>query len=49
MNHNPMADFKPDDQSAENYKTFDFHRPYVDNIVLVSESGGKNVSRTWTN
>ena len=41
MDHNPMSDFKPNDMSQENYETFDFHRPYVDNIVLVSESGKK--------
>ena len=36
-----MADFKPENMSKENYETFDFHRPYVDNIVLVSDSGKK--------
>ncbi|MBE0661721.1 MAG: isoleucine--tRNA ligase [Bacteroidales bacterium] len=39
MQLNPMANFEPDDQSDENYKTFDLHRPYVDDIVLVSPSG----------
>jgi isoleucyl-tRNA synthetase len=41
MTENPLKDFNPDDMSEENYRTFDFHRPYVDNIVLVSESGQK--------
>ncbi|MBN2638360.1 MAG: isoleucine--tRNA ligase [Bacteroidales bacterium] len=41
MTENPMENFKPGDTSAENYETFDFHRPYVDQIVLVSESGKK--------
>jgi isoleucyl-tRNA synthetase len=41
MKENPLKDFNPDDMSDENYKTFDFHRPYVDKIVLVSESGQK--------
>ncbi|HDO26518.1 MAG TPA: isoleucine--tRNA ligase [Bacteroidetes bacterium] len=41
MKNNPLAAFQPDDMSKENYKTFDFHRPYVDQIVLVSESGKK--------
>ncbi|HFB61529.1 MAG TPA: isoleucine--tRNA ligase, partial [Bacteroidetes bacterium] len=41
MNENPLQDFNPEDMSEENYKTFDFHRPYVDNIVLVSDSGKK--------
>jgi isoleucyl-tRNA synthetase len=36
MQSNPMSSFEPDDQSDENYKTFDLHRPYVDDIVLVS-------------
>ena len=39
MNENPLADFVPGDMSKENYETFDFHRPYVDKIVLVSASG----------
>jgi isoleucyl-tRNA synthetase len=41
MNENPLANFVPDDMSKGNYETFDFHRPYVDKIVLVSESGQK--------
>lgn len=39
MTENPMADFVPGNMSKENYETFDFHRPYVDKIVLVSETG----------
>ena len=39
MDSNPFANFDPADMSDENYKTFDFHRPYVDDIVLVSASG----------
>ena len=41
MQENALKDFIPGDMSEENYKTFDFHRPYVDKIVLVSESGQK--------
>lgn len=41
MTESPMANFVPGDMSKENYETFDFHRPYVDQIVLVSESGQK--------
>jgi len=41
MDKNPMADFVPGDNSKENYETFDFHKPYVDEIVLVSPSGKK--------
>ncbi len=36
MESNPMADFKPNDFSKENYDKIDLHRPYVDNIILVS-------------
>ena len=41
MKSNPIIDkgFKPGDNSAENYKNIDLHRPYVDEIVLVSETG----------
>ena len=41
MTENPLADFNPDDLSDKNYETFDFHRPYVDEIILVSKSGKK--------
>ncbi|MBU3926566.1 MAG: isoleucine--tRNA ligase, partial [Bacteroidetes bacterium] len=41
MDQNPMADFEPGNMAKENYETFDFHRPYVDNIILVSETGQK--------
>ncbi len=37
--NNPMADFVPENMSKENYETFDFHRPFVDEIILVSDSG----------
>ena len=39
MEENPLADFEVGDMSKKNYETFDFHRPYVDEIVLVSDSG----------
>jgi isoleucyl-tRNA synthetase len=41
MSHNPLADFEPGNMSPENYNTFDFHKPYVDDIFLVSASGQK--------
>jgi isoleucyl-tRNA synthetase len=41
MKSNPYKDYDPKDQSAENYKKFDLHKPYVDEIVLVSASGKK--------
>ncbi len=41
MNENPLKDFNEGDNSVENYSLFDLHRPFVDDIVLVSESGQK--------
>ncbi len=41
MTENPLADFDPENMSKENYEKFDFHRPYIDEIVLVSENGQK--------
>lgn len=41
MDENPLANFVPGDMSKENYTSFDFHKPYVDKIFLVSESGQK--------
>ena len=39
MSSNPLSDFIVGDMSKENYTTFDLHRPFVDDIVLVSSSG----------
>ena len=41
MASNPLKDrgFVPGDYSKENYEKIDLHRPYVDDIVLVSENG----------
>lgn len=41
MKENPWPNFRVGDYSKENYdpKNIDLHRPYVDNIVLVSASG----------
>ena len=39
MTTNPYADFNVGDFSKENYDKIDLHRPYVDNIVLVSSKG----------
>ena len=39
MSTNPLADFVVGDMSAKNYDTIDLHRPFVDDIVLVSPSG----------
>ena len=41
MTSNPLKDkgFAPGDYSMENYEKIDLHRPYVDDIVLVSPEG----------
>ena len=41
MTSNPLKDkgFVPGDMSKENYDKIDMHRPYVDYIILVSDSG----------
>ena len=39
MEINPLEKFNPDDFSEKNYTVFDLHKPYVDNIILVSSSG----------
>ena len=41
MTSNPLKEkgFVPGDMSKENYDKIDMHRPYVDYIVLVSDSG----------
>jgi len=41
MASNPLKEkgFVPGDMSKENYDKIDMHRPYVDYIILVSESG----------
>lgn len=39
MKESPLARFVPGEMSDENYRTFDLHRPFVDDIVLVSENG----------
>ncbi len=41
MSHNPLKEkgFVPGDYDTDNYHLIDLHRPYVDQIVLVSPSG----------
>ncbi|MBQ6940281.1 MAG: isoleucine--tRNA ligase [Alistipes sp.] len=41
MKENPYKNFKVGDMSKENYSTdnIDLHRPYVDNIILLSSKG----------
>lgn len=43
MSENPFADYVEGDYSKANYEKFDLHRPYVDQIVLVSDTGRKMV------
>ncbi|MGZ4041801.1 MAG: isoleucine--tRNA ligase [Bacteroidia bacterium] len=43
MKENPLANFKAGEMSAENYNTFDLHKPYADTIVL--EKNGKKLFR----
>jgi len=48
MESNPFKElgFDPADMSKENYDKIDLHRPYVDNIFLVSPSGRKMTRET---
>ena len=48
MSSNPLRDkgFDPADMSLDNYNRIDLHRPYVDEIYLVSESGQKMTRET---
>jgi len=41
MDENPYEGFQVGNNSKENYDKADLHKPYVDNIVLVSASGQK--------
>ncbi|MBA3662624.1 MAG: isoleucine--tRNA ligase [Bacteroidetes bacterium] len=43
MKENPLANFKAGEMSAENYNTFDLHKPYADSIIL--ERNGKTLYR----
>ncbi len=45
MASNPLRDkgFDPSDMSLDNYGMIDLHRPYVDDMFLVSDSGKKMV------
>jgi isoleucyl-tRNA synthetase len=45
MEVNPLKEkgFNPEDMGKDNYDKIDLHRPYVDNIFLVSDSGKKMV------
>ncbi|MFC2104036.1 isoleucine--tRNA ligase [Bacteroidota bacterium] len=43
IKENPVADFEIGNNSKENYTKIDLHRPYVDSIYLVSDTGKKMV------
>lgn len=46
MQSNPLEKFSEGDNSENNYNLFDLHRPFVDDIVLVSPSGKKMTRET---
>jgi isoleucyl-tRNA synthetase len=39
MKSNPLVSYNPSDMSKENYEKFDLHKPFVDEIILVSPTG----------
>ncbi len=41
MKTNPLKEYTEGNYSKENYEKFDLHRPFVDEIFLVSDSGRK--------
>ncbi len=41
MTENALSGYRSGDYSRENYEQFDLHRPFVDEVVLFSESGKK--------
>ncbi|MFP4605640.1 MAG: isoleucine--tRNA ligase [Bacteroidales bacterium] len=41
MKENPLKDFEETNMTKENYDSFDLHRPFVDEIILVSQSAKK--------
>jgi isoleucyl-tRNA synthetase len=43
MSENPLGKFVPGNFTAENYNTFDLHKPYADTIIL--ERNGKKLHR----
>ncbi|MFC2112981.1 isoleucine--tRNA ligase [Bacteroidota bacterium] len=45
MAGNPLANFIPGDNTEGNYQQFDLHRPFVDDIVLVSDQGDQPMFR----
>lgn len=41
MSENPLGSFRENDFTDLNYNHFDLHRPFVDEVILVSDSGQK--------
>lgn len=41
MKNNPLNNFESENNSSDNYSHFDLHRPFVDEIFLVSKTGEK--------
>lgn len=39
MDKSPLENYVAGDMTKENYDTFDLHKNYVDNVILVSDSG----------
>jgi len=39
MAENPLSSYKAGDVTAANYESFDLHKPFVDDVILVSASG----------
>jgi isoleucyl-tRNA synthetase len=39
MKTNPLAGFKAGDFSGKNYNLFDLHKPFVDDVILASDTG----------
>jgi isoleucyl-tRNA synthetase len=46
MTSNPLEKFSEGNNSEENYNLFDLHRPFVDEVFLVSPSGKKMTRET---
>jgi isoleucyl-tRNA synthetase len=46
MKSNPLESYVLKDYSAANYEKFDLHRPFVDDIILVSPTGKRMIRET---
>ncbi|WP_291857726.1 isoleucine--tRNA ligase [Marinilabilia sp.] len=46
MDKNPFGSFRPGDFSDVNYNKIDLHRPYVDDVILVSDKGKRMYRET---